>query len=222
MPGRCPRRRAGRWRRFELVDFDEATLDALKRRAKKQLRQRMRALRGVVPAAARSSRSAAIVDRLLSLPELAGARTIGLFWPMEGRSEVDLGLLDASCRERGATVCYPFIRDGDEGRSTGFSPVSAPSDLVDAGHGFLEPPATAPACRPGELEVIVVPALAVSEQGHRLGYGSGFYDEILPRFRPPALAIVVAYDFQLLAELPSTPHDVPCDIVITDARTIRV
>jgi 5-formyltetrahydrofolate cyclo-ligase len=34
--------------------------------------------------------------------------------------------------------------------------------------------------------------------------------------------VVVAYDFQLLAEVPTLPHDVPCDIVVTDARTLFV
>jgi len=67
-----------------------------------------------------------------------------------------------------------------------------------------------------------VPALAVASSGHRLGYGSGFYDATLPDFCPPALSIVVAYDFQLLAELPVSAHDIACDIVVTDARLLRV
>jgi len=201
------------------LDLDAQTLDSLKHRAKRQLRQRMQALRKAMPSASLSARSDAIVERLLGLREITQARRVALFWPMEGKGEVDLRRLDVACRERGAVVLYPFIRDL-EGRSVGgFAAVASPADLMEGGHGFLEPPLEAPAAQPGELDVILVPALAVCERGQRLGYGSGFYDTILPEFRPPARAIVVAYDFQLLAELPSTDGDVASDIVVTDVRS---
>jgi 5-formyltetrahydrofolate cyclo-ligase len=96
------------------------------------------------------------------------------------------------------------------------------ADLAVRGGRFAEPPADAPEAARGDVELLVVPALAVAENGHRLGYGAGFYDAALPDFRPPALAVVVAYDFQLLAEVPTLAHDVPCDIVVTDARTLVV
>jgi 5-formyltetrahydrofolate cyclo-ligase len=63
---------------------------------------------------------------------------------------------------------------------------------------------------------VIVPALAATPDGHRLGYGSGFYDVTLPELRPPALAVTVLYSFQLLAELPTLEHDVACDVVVTD------
>ena len=71
-----------------------------------------------------------------------------------------------------------------------------------------------------KVDLIVVPALAVAPTGHRLGYGGGFYDVMLPDFCPPATAVVVAFDFQLVAELPAEPHDVACALVVTDARTL--
>jgi 5-formyltetrahydrofolate cyclo-ligase len=67
-----------------------------------------------------------------------------------------------------------------------------------------------------------VPALAVSSAGHRLGYGVGFDDATLPDFCPPAASLIVAFDFQLLAELPTLDHDFACDLVVTDARTLAV
>jgi 5-formyltetrahydrofolate cyclo-ligase len=63
-----------------------------------------------------------------------------------------------------------------------------------------------------------VPALAATPDGHRLGYGKGFYDATLPDVCPPALAIAVVYSFQLLAELPVESHDHRCDLVATDAQ----
>jgi 5-formyltetrahydrofolate cyclo-ligase len=74
----------------------------------------------------------------------------------------------------------------------------------------------------GEVDLLFVPALAVAPNGQRLGYGAGFYDSLLPDVCPPGRAVAVAYDFQLLVDLPSLPHDVPCQIVLTDARTLLV
>ena len=44
----------------------------------------------------------------------------------------------------------------------------------------------------------------------------------LPDFVPPAVSVIVAYDFQLLAEIPTLPHDVACQLVVTDTRTLVV
>jgi 5-formyltetrahydrofolate cyclo-ligase len=201
------------------VDLTGPALDDLKRRAKRQLRQRMRALRGAIPASARRDRSLAIAERVIGLPEVLGAGSVALFSPMEEKGEVDLRVVDERCRARGARVYYPSA--GGDGRKAGFRLVGRLSDLAEAGHGFLEPGSDAPEAGPGEIDVMVVPALAVSELGHRLGYGAGFYDALVPQFSPPALTIVVAYDFELLAELPTHDWDVACDIVVTDARVLR-
>jgi 5-formyltetrahydrofolate cyclo-ligase len=72
------------------------------------------------------------------------------------------------------------------------------------------------------VDLVLVPALAVAPSGHRLGYGAGFYDSLLPDVCPPAKALAVAYDFQLLVEVPTLPHDVPCDFIVTDAREIAI
>jgi 5-formyltetrahydrofolate cyclo-ligase len=69
----------------------------------------------------------------------------------------------------------------------------------------------------GEVQVVVVPALAVASDGHRLGYGAGYYDATLPDLCPPARSIVVAFDFQRMMELPITPNDLRCDDIVTDA-----
>lgn len=202
------------------MDLSLPALDELKRRAKRQLRQRMRALRGAIPPGALRDRSAAIAERVLALPEVGRSGSIALFWPMEDKGEVDLRAVDERCRARGAKIYYPSAaaRQGQKGT---FRLSVAATDMAEAGAGFAEPPADAPEPGPGELGVVVVPALAVSELGHRLGYGAGFYDTLLPSYCPPALSVVVAHDFELLAELPTHDWDVPCDVVVTDARVRR-
>jgi 5-formyltetrahydrofolate cyclo-ligase len=61
----------------------------------------------------------------------------------------------------------------------------------------------------------------VDALGHRLGYGRAHYDNTLP-LATRALRVAVAFDFQLIAEVPAEPHDVPTQVVVTDARTLWV
>jgi len=191
-------------------------LSALGQRVRDQVRARMRATRRAVGRAAVTARSQRIVDGLLSLGPLQNARAVGLFWPRTSHAEVDLRPLDRQLRERGVAVYYPFMDAKEHGFTTGFRRVLAMEELQQRGRGFAEPLPDSSVAARGDLDVLIVPALAATPEGHRLGYGSGFYDVTLPDLRPPALAVVVAYSFQLLAELPTLEHDVACDLVVTD------
>lgn len=200
------------------MDIDPEVEKVLRLRAKAELRKRARGLRNTFPRAAILERSAAIQRALEALPEVAAAARVALFYPIEGRNEVDLVDLDARLRERGARVAYPSI--DPETRVMTFRYVADPRAMEERGLGFQEPD-------PGDeeataLDVIIVPALQIDPRGHRIGYGAGFYDRTLPRFCPPALAVGVAFDFQLIAEVPVTEGDVPLPIVVTDKRVLRI
>ncbi len=191
-------------------------------RAKKQIRARMKAIRAGHPKEALRRRSLAIEARLKELPEIVAARSVALFWPMTERGEVDLRGLDAHLRSQGIAVFYPFMRPKPEGGyETGFRTTRAIEDLVDRGRGFHEPPPEGPAAGPGDVDVVIVPALAADACGHRIGYGAGYYDATLADVCPPARAVIVAYQFQMLAELPVEGHDVACDAVVTDGGEYR-
>ncbi len=193
--------------------------EQLRRRVKGELRKRMRGLRKTLPASACAERSGRIVDRLCSMQPVSEARAVALFWPIEERHEVDLRPLDARLRERGVRVAYPAV-DPETGAMT-FRFVEHTDSMLEQGFGFREPPQDAPQASPGGIDVVVVPALAVDPTGHRLGYGAGYYDRTLPAFVPPAVAIAVAFDFQLLVEIPFTAGDVPAAWIVTDSRTLR-
>lgn len=167
------------------------------------------------------ARSAQIVERVAASEAFRDARNVALFWPLLERAEVDLRALDAKARALGKALYYPFLEAGAESLRTGFRLSRDPSDLVVREQRFAEPPPDAPEARRGDIDLVVVPALAAGPDGHRLGYGLGFYDATLPDVCPPARALVVVYDFEVLAEVPSTPRDVACDLVVTDLRTFE-
>jgi 5-formyltetrahydrofolate cyclo-ligase len=193
--------------------------DVLRRRVKIELRKRMRGLRKALPAQACSERSSRICGRLEALPALARARTVALFWPMQERHEIDLRPLSTSLLDRGLRVAFPLI-DPETGAMT-FHFVEDVTRMVDGSSGLREPSPDEPVASPGALDVIVVPALAVDPRGHRIGYGRGHYDRTLPAFAPPASTVAVAFDFQLVSEVPNMEGDVTVEWIVTDSRTME-
>ncbi len=66
-----------------------------------------------------------------------------------------------------------------------------------------------------------MPGVAFDRSGHRLGYGGGFYDRFLARLPARALRIGVAFDQQVLDELPAEEHDQPVDLVVTPSEVLH-
>jgi 5-formyltetrahydrofolate cyclo-ligase len=196
--------------------FDPEFESLLRRQAKTALRRRMRGLRNAIPREACAARSERIVERVLASAAFDRAGAVGLFWPMVERNEVDVRPLDAAARTAGKIVAYPRLTE--EGMTLA---VAEPSSLAERGHMFAEPPEEAPAAVIGPELLVVVPALAVDPAGNRIGYGKGFYDWLLARIAPPAFALAVAYDFQVVAEIPTSETDRPVHLVITDVRTFQ-
>ena len=73
-------------------------------------------------------------------------------------------------------------------------------------------------------DLILIPALAASEDGTRLGQGGGWYDRTLPHRSPSAPIVAVVFDDEVLpgGRIPREPHDVPIDAIVTPTHTITV
>ncbi len=188
----------------------------LRQRVKEELRRRIRAVRGALPASARAARSARVAERVLALPEVAEARCVAGFVAIRG--EVDPRAILQALAEAGARVCLPRV-DPERGTLTlhEWAPGAA---LRPGAFGVPEPPADAPDVSPQDVDLAIVPGLAFDPRGHRVGYGKGYYDRLLAAM-PSARTVAVGYDFQLVPEVPNLPHDVPVAAVVTDARTLR-
>ena len=93
--------------------------------------------------------------------------------------------------------------------------------LVESADRILEPPRTNELVRNDDVDLVIVPALAVDARGHRIGSGHGYYDRFLPRL-VRAHKVGFVYDFQLLAELPNTRGDVRVDAIVSDRRVISL
>ena len=94
------------------------------------------------------------------------------------------------------------------------------TDLTEGRLGILEPkPQAIRPVRTDIPDVWLVPGVAFDETGNRLGRGMGYYDHLLTGAR--GLKIALAFDFQLVAEVPATLRDVPMDFVVTETRVVQ-
>jgi 5-formyltetrahydrofolate cyclo-ligase len=187
----------------------------LRKQAKAELRRRMRAVRRVMPEDARRVRAQALAAHVLALAEYAGAKTLAVYVAVRG--EADPTPVVEAALGAGKTIALPRV----EGAGIVFHRWSPDAALVESADLIPEPAADAPIVAPDAIDLVLVPALAVDARGHRIGYGRGYYDRLLPTL-VHAHKVAFVYDFQLLAELPDTTGDVRVDRVVTDRRVIPV
>jgi 5-formyltetrahydrofolate cyclo-ligase len=184
------------------------------KQAKRRLRQEIVARRDAVASADRVERSLRIVDRLLALPEVASARGGMAYWSFG--SEVETDTLVERWVAAGVRVALPRIT-GDAIEAVAYRP----GDRVrETSFGAMEP-SEGDVLAPDEIDVVVVPGVAFDRAGHRVGYGGGFYDRFLPRTRPSALAVAVAFGLQVVEEVPRGGGDRGVDVVVTENEVIR-
>ena len=185
--------------------------------AKRQARARALAARDALPADERARLSAAICARAAALPELRAAHALALFAAF--RSEIDTGELIAWALDAGKTVGLPRVLGP---RTMTMLQVTDPAaDLVPGTWGIPEPRDGLPVLEPQLFEAAVVPGAAFALDGARCGYGGGFYDAYLPRLAPGTPRVALAFEVQVLDELPCEPHDLLVDAIVTESRIIR-
>jgi len=87
---------------------------------------------------------------------------------------------------------------------------------LEPGTWGLQEPAAAPHALP-PVQLLLVPGLAFAADGHRLGYGKGFYDAVLAGLRPEVIVLGVGFELQRCERLPASPQDRPVQGLATEA-----
>ncbi|MCH7573090.1 MAG: 5-formyltetrahydrofolate cyclo-ligase [Planctomycetes bacterium] len=154
-------------------------------------------------------------SRLCSLEAFLHARVVMLYMPLA--TEVDVTPIALKCFQLGKTVCVPKV---DWKRLDMIAvEVNAIDDRVmDIDEHGIRTPKQGQPIPPSMLDLIVAPGLAFDSHGRRLGRGGGFYDRFLARTRDSAVLVGIAFDGQIIDDIPSQDHDVMVDIVITERR----
>jgi 5-formyltetrahydrofolate cyclo-ligase len=162
----------------------------------------------------RQKLSEAICDRLLGLPQFQAAPAIHCFLPI--RSEVDTRPIVMAALAAGKAVAIPITMSSGPLQHAWID--SLDPDKFELGQFGTARPRTPRPAFPGDWKLTVVPLLAFDRRGIRLGYGKGYYDQLLAQ--AAGCAVGVAFAALELPNLPREPHDYPLDLTVTERELI--
>ena len=178
---------------------------------KKALRRVYLAARSAMGPQGRTAASAKICRSLQALPQLERAKIFLSYSPME--EETDVTAFHAWAAGRGIDIAYPVTGKG--GQMKAYIPRSASAMRPDR-YGILSPvPEESEYIAPERLDAVLVPCVAFTADGMRLGHGGGYYDRYLPRC-PQAVRVLPAFAAQCAPELPTDGYDLPVHIIVTE------
>ena len=180
---------------------------------KKQLRADLRKLnKEKLTPPYRATASLAIARRIESLEAFQRATRVGLFHALPDEPDLHY-LLDKYGHSK--ELYLPRV----EGDDVAFYRYNGESTLAAGSFGIAEPQdAPSEAIAPDQLELIVVPGVAFTREGVRLGRGKGYYDRFLPQ--TGAMLVGCVFHYRLLENIPSDPWDHPMDAILTDEISI--
>lgn len=167
------------------------------------------------PAAEKAARQ--VADRVLDLPEIQAAHRV--FSCLSFDAEINTWDLVRRLLETGREVYVP--RTDPATRRLHLHPYPCPLETLS--FGLRQPKPDAPELPldtvDQHIDAALVIGLAFDPAGYRLGHGGGYFDRFLPARPFPTIGL--AYELQILDALPRAPHDVPLDIVVTEAAVRR-
>ncbi len=184
---------------------------------KASIRKGVLAKRDGIPPAEKKIKDRSIEIRLFGLSEFRTAETILLFASF--RSEVDTcGMISRSIEE-GKRVVLPRV----EGNNLGLYEIR---DIVELVPGYMKIPEPSVLTEDRkitihDMDLIIVPGAAFDGAGNRIGYGGGFYDRLLAAADRGISIVAPAYEMQVIASVPTDPHDKKVKLIVTEGRVIR-
>ena len=149
------------------------------------------------------------------MSQLRNARCVHVFWPMNEKREVNIRPVIRQLFDSGTTILMPII-DGPVLRHGIFQ---GEQELRQGPFGVQEPFLDDTQDLPSP-DVVLVPALAIDRSGNRVGYGKGYYDSFLNGLT--ASKIVPLFSNQVVDGIPSEPHDVSVDILVTEQGAFAI
>ena len=160
-------------------------------------------------------KSRLIQEQFLSLPLVRKTGNIFIYNSIRGEARTR-GIIK-NFFMRGKEVSVP-VPDCDKHELI-VSKLDSLDELKEGVFGIPEPAKTKPVS-PEQIDIIVVPGIAFDEKGNRIGHGFGFYDKFLRTVKGKPI-VALAYEMQILQELPAEEHDVTIDYIITEKRVIE-
>ncbi len=176
---------------------------------KHAMRRRIRLLAGSLPPEYFSAAGRAICRRILQTEAYKKAGTVFCF--VSYGKEPDTYPLIRQVLQDGKTLCVPLCRE--DGRMEA-KRISSLSQLTPGAYNIPEPPQDAPSLSPEQIHLALIPCLAATKDGKRLGKGGGYYDRFLAGYAGDAFLLCPAELLQ--TDIPTELHDVRIPHVVTE------
>ncbi len=177
---------------------------------KRTLRSLLLERRAALDADRHARHSRLVQEHLLASPYFRQAGCVGLYWSF--RNEVSTDLLCRRAWADGKRVVYPRVR----GEHLEFLDVDPDTDWVVGDFGVREPVGNG-VVGLASIELLVVPGVVFDRDGHRLGYGRGYYDRALAGSGERPLRVGLAFELQVVDHVPREEHDVRLHVLVTEA-----
>jgi 5,10-methenyltetrahydrofolate synthetase len=164
-------------------------------------------------AACEPAHNAALSRRVLDALKHAGVHSVGFYWPLAGEFDARAAIAIWLGADPQRTASLPVIKD--RGAPLEFHAWS-PDTPMKTGHHKISEPASGRVVIP---DLLFVPCVGFDAAGFRLGYGGGYYDRTLaawPGAKKP-LTVGVAYEACRTDALQREAHDIPLDLILTEA-----
>jgi 5-formyltetrahydrofolate cyclo-ligase len=183
---------------------------------KAALRKALREKLALMSPEERHQKSLLACGFLLRSADFAAARVVMLYLSTE--TEVDTAPIALRCWQEGKAVVVPKV-SWDQRRMLPVEISSLTTGMTTTGPGILEPIAGKP-IPPDFIDLVVVPGLGFTNSGYRIGRGMGFYDRFLAQSDFMGLSCGLAFEEQVVEDLPVLDHDIQLSMLATD-RGIR-
>lgn len=181
---------------------------------KHELRQKCRSIRDSFGEEFIDNASLDACNLLLESKEFEQASVLLLYYPI--KNEISPLPLIKKAQKMGKKIAFPVCNTVSN--TLTFHVINSVDELFPSHFGILEPPTCNEIPTLTERTVALVPALAYSKEGHRLGYGKGYYDRFLHDF--PGISVGFSYSELVLDSIPHKVHDIPLKLIITENEVI--
>ncbi|HEX6923530.1 MAG TPA: 5-formyltetrahydrofolate cyclo-ligase [Bacillales bacterium] len=183
---------------------------------KKKLRNAMRERLRLLPDGTRKILCASIANKLTGLPEWQQAGVIGM--TMSTKDEIDTKPIIRTAWAEEKRIAVP--KADSKAKMMDFREIHSFGQVEEAFAGILEPmPDQTESISSEKLDLLVVPGLIFDQNGYRIGFGGGFYDRFLSKYRNQTISF--AFEMQMVDRVPVESFDLPVDIIVTERRVIR-
>jgi 5-formyltetrahydrofolate cyclo-ligase len=186
-------------------------------KAKAALRRQIRGALEQISPASRTTLSAQICDRLRKQAVWKNAGAVLFFAPLP--DELDLWPLLEEALAAGKIAALPRFNPAGKNYVAG-QVKNLRSEIAPGEFGIREPAARCPEIPLSRLDLMLVPGVAFDWHGHRLGRGKGFYDLLLAGTR--GVKCGIAFDGQMVNEIPAGPADVRMNFILTPTRGAEI